>query len=175
MDMPSKKKGAVTDFLYASVAKKILTESLKVKKGESITVESWSSGLDFAREVVIEARKIGCIPILLFEDVEAYIRGVKGSPSDSLGQMGKHEMSLLSNTDAYVFIPGPPIGVYSKALTAEQKSKSTAYNTSWYEAAEKAKAGLNGTQLQGRTLNVDEARPQRDKDKGRRGGGPRRY
>ena len=43
------------------------------------------------------------------------------------------------------------------------------------EAAEKAKAGLNGTQLQGRTLNVDEARPQRDKDKGRRGGGPRRY
>jgi RNA recognition motif-containing protein len=44
------------------------------------------------------------------------------------------------------------------------------------EGAEKAKAGLNGTQLQGRTLNVDEARPQRDKDKGRRGGGgPRRY
>ena len=43
------------------------------------------------------------------------------------------------------------------------------------EAAEKAKAALNGTQLQGRTLNVDEARPQRDKDRGRRGGGPRRY
>ncbi|HVN23132.1 MAG TPA: RNA-binding protein [Syntrophorhabdales bacterium] len=43
------------------------------------------------------------------------------------------------------------------------------------EAAEKAKAGLNGTQLQGRTMNVDEARPQRDKDKGRRSGGPRRY
>jgi RNA recognition motif-containing protein len=44
------------------------------------------------------------------------------------------------------------------------------------EGAEKAKTGLNGTQLQGRTLNVDEARPQRDKDKGRRsGGGPRRY
>ena len=43
------------------------------------------------------------------------------------------------------------------------------------EGAEKAKAALNGTQLQGRTLNVDEARPQRDKDRGRRGGGPRRY
>jgi RNA recognition motif-containing protein len=43
------------------------------------------------------------------------------------------------------------------------------------EGAEKAKAGLNGTQLQGRTLNVDEARPQRDKDRGKRGGGPRRY
>jgi len=46
------------------------------------------------------------------------------------------------------------------------------------EGAEKAKTGLNGTQLQGRTLNVDEARPQRDKDRGRRGGGgggSRRY
>jgi RNA recognition motif-containing protein len=43
------------------------------------------------------------------------------------------------------------------------------------EGAEKANTALNGTQLQGRTLNVDEARPQRDKDKGRRGGGPRRY
>ena len=43
------------------------------------------------------------------------------------------------------------------------------------EGAEKAKVALNGTQLDGRTLNVDEARPQRDKDSGRRGGGPRRY
>jgi len=41
------------------------------------------------------------------------------------------------------------------------------------EGAEKAKAALNGTQLMGRTLNVEEARPQRDKE--RRGGGSRRY
>ena len=43
------------------------------------------------------------------------------------------------------------------------------------EGAEKAKAGLNGTQLMGRTLNVEEARPQREKDRDRRGGGSRRY
>ena len=41
------------------------------------------------------------------------------------------------------------------------------------EEAEKAKKALNGTQLMGRTLNVDEARS-RDKDRQRRGG-PRRY
>ncbi len=41
------------------------------------------------------------------------------------------------------------------------------------EEAEKAKSNLNGTQLMGRTLNVDEARPQ--KDRGRQGGGRRRY
>jgi RNA recognition motif-containing protein len=41
------------------------------------------------------------------------------------------------------------------------------------EAAEKAKTSLNGTELMGRTLNVDIARPPKDKDKQRRG--PRRY
>jgi len=41
------------------------------------------------------------------------------------------------------------------------------------EEADKAKAGLNGTQLEGRTLNVDDAKPQ--KDRSREGGGRRRY
>lgn len=42
------------------------------------------------------------------------------------------------------------------------------------EQAEKAKKALNGTQLAGRTLNVDTARPQKDKDRGH-SRGPRRY
>lgn len=40
--------------------------------------------------------------------------------------------------------------------------------------AEKAKKELNGTQFMGRTLKIDEARPQKDKPRGRSGGG-RRY
>lgn len=39
--------------------------------------------------------------------------------------------------------------------------------------AEKAKKDLNGTQFMGRTITVDEARPTRDRQRGR--GGPRRY
>ncbi|HVN95316.1 MAG TPA: hypothetical protein VMT62_02715 [Syntrophorhabdaceae bacterium] len=38
--------------------------------------------------------------------------------------------------------------------------------------AEKAKKELDGAQFMGRTLKVDEARPQKDKPRGR---GPRRY
>ncbi len=40
--------------------------------------------------------------------------------------------------------------------------------------AEKVKKELNGAQFMGRTLKVDEARPQKDKPRGRSGGG-RRY
>lgn len=44
------------------------------------------------------------------------------------------------------------------------------------EGAEKAKAGLNGTQFMGRTLNVDEARAQKERGGGGRDKrGPRRY
>ncbi len=42
------------------------------------------------------------------------------------------------------------------------------------EEAEKAKQGLNGTDLMGRTLNVEEAKPQKDRG-ARPGRGPRRY
>jgi RNA recognition motif-containing protein len=42
------------------------------------------------------------------------------------------------------------------------------------QEAEDAKKALNGTQLMGRTLNVDQAKPPQ-KDRGRQGGGRGRY
>lgn len=41
--------------------------------------------------------------------------------------------------------------------------------------AEKAKKDLNGTQFMGRSITVDEARPQKDRQRGGRGGFGRRY
>ncbi len=40
------------------------------------------------------------------------------------------------------------------------------------EEAEKAKQALNGTEFAGRSLRIDDARPQKEKPRGR---GPRRY
>ncbi len=40
------------------------------------------------------------------------------------------------------------------------------------EDAEKAKSALSGTDFEGRTLRIDDARPQKEKPRGR---GPRRY
>ncbi|MDD3845547.1 MAG: hypothetical protein PHC90_04225 [Syntrophorhabdaceae bacterium] len=41
------------------------------------------------------------------------------------------------------------------------------------EDADKAKQALNGMDFEGRTLRIDDARPQKEKPRGR--GGPRRY
>jgi leucyl aminopeptidase (aminopeptidase T) len=135
----------MADSSLSRLATKILTESLNLKKGESVTVETWNTGADLAKEVVKHARRMGCIPIMVYEDEETFVDGVKNTPKDVLGQMGKHESAMLSATDAYVFIPGPPLGAYFKRITRREYADSTRYNDSWYEAA--AKARLRGVRL----------------------------
>jgi len=131
--------------LYDKVARKVISETLRMKKGETLTIESWDNGLPFARRLVVEARRIGAIPVVIFEDESAYVEGVKVAPKDVLGSMGRHEYGLLAGSDAYVFIPGPPIGAYSPRLSRQEVADSTKYNRSWYEAAEKAR--LRGARL----------------------------
>src|SRR5438132_5106902 len=131
--------------LYQKVAKKVLVESLRIKKGETLTIETWNNGLPFARRLLVEARRLGAIPVMVLEDEWAYVEGVKVAPKDVLGSMGKHEHGLLAGSDAYVFIPGPPIGAYSPSLPRELVTESTRYDRSWYEAAEKAR--LRGARL----------------------------
>ena len=131
--------------LYEKVAKKILQETLHIKKGETLTIETWDNGLPFARRVMVEARRLGAIPVMILEDEWAYVEGVKVAPKDVLGIMGEHEHGLLGGSNAYVFIPGPPIGAYSPSLPRELVTESTKYNRSWYEAAEKAR--LRGARL----------------------------
>lgn len=123
----------------------MLTETVHVKKGETVTVEAWNNGLGFARHVLAEARAMGCTAILLLEDEKAYVEGVKRAPKDALGIMGRHELGLLAATDAYIFVPGPPLWAFSKTLKPEELADSTRYNSSWYEAAEKAK--LRGARM----------------------------
>jgi len=118
---------------------------LGMKKGEALTVEAWNSGLGFARHAVAEARAMGCTAVMILEDEQAYVEGVRKAPKESLGIMGKNEYSLLSGTDAYIFVPGQALASYSKTLTPTELVDSTRYNASWYEAAKKA--GLRGARM----------------------------
>jgi leucyl aminopeptidase (aminopeptidase T) len=131
--------------LYKRVAKKVLSETLAVKNGEAVTVESWNNGLEFARSVVAEARAMGCTAVLLLEDEEAYIEGIGRGPRDMIGVMGRNEYRMIEGTDAYVFIPGPLLAAYQTRIKPQLMSDSTKYNESWYNAAEKAK--LRGARL----------------------------
>ncbi len=131
--------------LRTKVAKKVLRKTLSLKKGQAVTVESWNNGLEFARVVLAEARAMGCTAVMVLEDEEAYIKGVKRSPKNTLGLMGRNEYGMLKGTDAYVFIPGPLLSAYQTRVDPRLMSDSTRYNSSWYDAAKKAK--LKGARL----------------------------
>ncbi len=135
------------------VAAKVLRESLCARAGQSVTIETWNTGLAFAQRATVQARRIGAVPLLLFEDEESFAEGLRRTPREHLGEMGKHEYALLSKTDAYIFIPGPALGG-SPRLSREQVTKSTAYNASWYGVAKKSRVraarmtfGYVGTEL----------------------------
>ncbi len=144
------------DLLYTKVARKVLTETLHVKKGDSVTVETWDNGLPFARRALAEARAMGCTGIMVYEDERAYVEGVRRAPEDVVGLMGKNEYGLLSGTDDYIFIPGQALGAHSRTLKPDERNRSTRYNSSWYEAAQKA--GLKGARLSFGYVGEDLAR-----------------
>jgi leucyl aminopeptidase (aminopeptidase T) len=131
--------------LQTKVAKKVLQKTLSVKKGGTVTVESWNNGLEFARVLLAEARSMGCTAVLVLEDEGAYIEGVKRSPKSTLGVMGRNEYGMLKGTDAYVFIPGPLLAAYQRRINPQLMSDSLRYNESWYDAAKKA--NLKGARL----------------------------
>lgn len=131
--------------LYSKAASKILKESLHLDKGESITIETWNNGQAFAQKLVMEARKIGAMPLVVFEDTDAFVQGAKAMDKEYGGKMGKHEYAMLSGSDAYVFIPGPPLSAYYSRISNEERNASTEYNSSWFKAAREAK--LRGVRL----------------------------
>jgi leucyl aminopeptidase (aminopeptidase T) len=148
----SSKRNSALSQMYSKLAQKVVDDALKLKPGETVTIETWNSGLPFASEVSKQARRAGAIPVTIFEDEEAYIEGLRSMPREYVGKMGSHEYSLLSGTNAYVFIPGPPVSAYAPMLPAREDETEgstplnpTAYNMSWYEAADKA--GLRGVRL----------------------------
>lgn len=127
--------------LLDRVADKVLRESLRIQAEDTVTIETWNTGLEFAERVAVRAREIGTTPVLLFEDEDAFVEGLRKTPREFIGNMGRHEIALLSRTNAYVFIPSPAIGGLggSSTLSREEYAASTAYNSSWYAAAKKAR------------------------------------
>ena len=152
--MPSKRAQVLE--AYTKVAKKVLKETLRLKPGETLTIETWTSGVPFAAEAALEAKRLGAFPLVTLEDERNYVRGVRLGSRKALGKMGKHEYGLLSNSDAYLFIPGPPLAGYYPKITRQEFIDSTSYNGSWYEAAKKSR--LRGARLTTGYIGNDIAR-----------------
>jgi hypothetical protein len=87
-----------------ALARAVLDRTLGLRRGESVTIETWSHSLPWARSFVVEARRRGAVPTLVVEDETAFFR--------SLSLLGHAEWSIPSGgtstrEDALVYFPGP--------------------------------------------------------------------
>lgn len=123
---------------YARYAKKIVQEVLKLRPGENLTIEAWEHELPFAEEVKFQARKLGANVVLNVEDDDHYFQLLEGGREKVLGNVGKHEWSLLENSDVYVFFPGPADARRNSLIDAKKRKQAQAYNLLWYKRATKA-------------------------------------
>ncbi|MCL4324911.1 MAG: aminopeptidase [Candidatus Thermoplasmatota archaeon] len=135
--MPARKSPKIP--VENRLARQVLVESLRVRRGENVAIETWSHTLPHATAFVYEARKSGARTILLLGDEETYWKSVEDLPAKTLGEVGNHEWGLLSKTNAYVFFMGPADRSRLRSLGGKAFEALTAYNHEWYERAKKAR------------------------------------
>jgi leucyl aminopeptidase (aminopeptidase T) len=121
------------------LAGKVVNECLGVRPGENVTIETWTHGLEVAKELVFQARKAGACPVLLLEDEDTFWRTAAELPLTKIGKVGKHEWSILQNTDAYIFLPGPEDMERFDNLPDKVSDVFDSVNEEWYARARRSK------------------------------------
>jgi aminopeptidase len=128
------------------LARSILRNNLKVKPGENVTIEAWSHTLPWAVALAREARRMKALPVIHFEDENAYWDTVESGGAKLLGQRPEHEWASLAKTDVYIHMWGPGDRVRLNALPTTAANQLFKWNDSWYDTAKKA--GLRGARLE---------------------------
>ncbi|MGA9838991.1 MAG: hypothetical protein WBE40_02835 [Thermoplasmata archaeon] len=115
-----------------ALARCVLDRHLGVRRGESVTVETWSHALPWARALVIEARRRGARPVLLVEDESAFFRSLELAGPSSV-RMGAGTPHL---GDAYVYLGGPEAFPRLLGLPAHDRDAlAVRHDRRWWVAA----------------------------------------
>lgn len=145
------------------VARNVLRNTLRVKRGENVVIETWSETLPWAKPFVTEAREIGANPMMLYEDEQSFWDAIGSGKARQTGKVGSHEWAALAKTSAYVFFYGPSEWPRRDDLSPKKQEGVAAYNGEWYQRASKAK--VRGARMHiGRTSPMSAVRWKVDLD-----------
>jgi leucyl aminopeptidase (aminopeptidase T) len=131
--------------LESELARTILGRNLKVRKGESVVIESWTHGLPYIPAFVEETRRLGADPMVLYEDERAWWSSVSGSRPKDVGRMSRSEKAALAAADVYVYFWGPEDRPRVDALPERVGDPAFAFNEDWYRIGRKR--GLRGCRM----------------------------
>ncbi len=89
------------------LAKNILRHSVKLKKGETIYLESFSeSTRDLLSELIKEAIKLGAVPFYFYNDMNFVRSTIEGASEEQIQKFADLHRGLMEKADCYVAVRG---------------------------------------------------------------------
>jgi len=116
-----------------ALARNVLENALRLKRGESVTIETWSSTLPWAESLVLEARRLGARPMVILEDEATWWRSVDTVPTRNLGAIGGQEWAALKHTNAYVALLGPLDTAREEKVPKSLDSRLSSNDHEWFQ------------------------------------------
>jgi leucyl aminopeptidase (aminopeptidase T) len=128
------------------VARSVLTNNLRVKKGEQVIVEAWTHTLPWAVAFAHEARELGAQVMVPYEDEASYWELVDAGQTAVLGKAARHEFGALARANVYIHMWGPGDRVRLSRLPPKKFGALFDWNEEWYKVADKN--GVRGARLE---------------------------
>lgn len=119
-------------------ARNVLRNSLGVKRGENLLIETWSGTQPWAESLVLEARILGVRPMLVVEDEATYWKSIQEAPAAHLGHIGTHEWATLKACDAHVYLWGPYDTIREEALPSAIRNRIMANDHEWFRLVQRS-------------------------------------
>jgi leucyl aminopeptidase (aminopeptidase T) len=119
----------------SALAARVLRRSLHVRASENVTIETWNRSLPWTDAFVVETRRLGARPLVLYESDSALWETAQGRLARGLGTLGNHELALLDASDAWVYLPGPSEWNRGRAGSAAVRRIIDQWDEQWFRAA----------------------------------------
>lgn len=138
--VPGPMKTATTsDARLREMARAILRRSLKVQRGERVTILTWSGTAEAANALVLESLRLGARPLLLYQDEPTYWAATKEVAPSHLAHVGDHARAALGRSDVFVSFFGPSDRERFHALPWAVRNRLGEFQDDLFSAAARAR------------------------------------
>ncbi|HYK92522.1 MAG TPA: hypothetical protein VEY07_00570, partial [Thermoplasmata archaeon] len=121
-------------------ARFVLRRYLRVRRGERVTIEAWTSTLEYGNAFVLESLRLGARPLLLYQDEPTYWAATTEVPARSLAALGDHRRAALEKTDVFVSFLGPSDRERVHSLPSRVLFRLGEYQDALYRAVSRSHA-----------------------------------
>lgn len=92
---------------WSRFATTVLRQTLGLRRGQSVWIETWSHALAVAEIVATTARRLGIHPTIKYRSEISFFETEESPLSHSGGALARGELAGVQASDACLFLPGP--------------------------------------------------------------------